>query len=104
MLADYFPTRPATSPLFGEDEEGAERDETETDRLFPVERFAQIEDREDDEDRKRDDLLDRLPLGGIEITIADAVCRDLGAIFEKGDRPAGENDKIERIVFELKVT
>src|SRR5690606_32253699 len=60
--------------------------------MVPADRFTEIPDRKRDEDRKGDDLLDRLQLGGAEIAVADPVGRHLEAIFQQGDGPARQDD------------
>jgi hypothetical protein len=64
-------------------EERRDYDKSEAHAVIPFELVAEKENREHREDRKRDDLLNRLKLRGVELVGADAVRGHLKTIFEK---------------------
>jgi hypothetical protein len=68
------------------DKEGTERHEREARGIVPLEFFAQIEDRENRKDRKRNDFLNGLELRAVEFVRTNAVRGSLKAILEEGDR------------------
>lgn len=72
-------------------EKCGQNDTTEACGIVPLNVFAEIEDRERRENRKRDDFLNRLQLRGGKFIRADAVRRDLEAVFEERNPPAHEN-------------
>jgi hypothetical protein len=59
----------------------------EGETVIPGDLFAEIELREDDEHTERDHLLDDFQLESREFAVADAIGRDLKAVFHKGDEP-----------------
>ena len=71
-----------------EDEEGTGDDEGEADGMVPGDAFAEIHGGEDAEDGEGDDFLYGLQFSGGEVAEADAVGRDLQAVFEEGNAPA----------------
>lgn len=91
--------------LFAEDEVDGQNQAEESGEVVPAQRIRAHEDqREDGEDRERDDLLDHLELpdreGTAEFGAADAVGRDLKAIFKQGDAPAQQHDGHEAEALE----
>ena len=66
-------------------------DKSESHAMVPFELVAEIKDRKHREDRKRDDLLNRLQLRGVELVGADAVRRHLKTVFEEGNAPAHQD-------------
>ena len=73
-----------------EDEERTGDDEGEADGVVPGDAFAEVHGGEDAEDSEGDDLLYGLQFCGGEVAEADAVGRDLQAVFEEGYAPAQE--------------
>jgi hypothetical protein len=60
-------------------------------RVIPSDAFAEVEPREDDEYAERDDLLYDFQLVTREFSIADAIRRDLKAVFGERDEPAHQD-------------
>ena len=80
-------------------------DEGKSHDVIPLHLLAQIEDREHHKHEERNHFLHRLEFGGGEMGVADAVGRNLQAVFEKGDQPTDEDDGYERrgLVFQMAV-
>ncbi len=89
--------RPVTPPMRAplslgvEDEEGAGRDQRETDGVVPGQALLEPEHREAGEDGQGNDLLHRLELGGRIDGGADAVGRHRQDVFRQRDHPARED-------------
>jgi hypothetical protein len=73
------------------DEEDGKCDTTESRGVVPLYFLAEIEDREDGEDRESDDFLNGLQLRGAEFIRANAIRRNLEAVFEKSNSPAHQD-------------
>jgi hypothetical protein len=73
------------------DEEDGKCDTTESRGVVPLYFLAEIEDREDVEDRESDDFLNGLQLRGAEFIRANAIRKNLEAVFEKSDTPAHQD-------------
>jgi hypothetical protein len=67
-------------------------DATEACSVVPLYFLTEIQDGENREHREGYDFLNRLQLRRAEFVRADAIGRNLEAVFEKGDPPAHEND------------
>src|SRR5436853_3406342 len=76
---------------FFEDEKHGSENQQKADDVIPFYFFFEIDDREDAKDQKRDDFLHGLQLRGGELITADAVGRDLKAVFGKRNQPAHQN-------------
>lgn len=74
-----------------ENEKSGQDDAAEARGVIPLYFFAEIENRESREDRECDDLLNGLELRGGELVRANAIRRDLEAVFEECDAPAYED-------------
>lgn len=87
------------------DEKYGEADAGKTRGVVPFEFFAKIGDGENGENCERNDFLNRLELRRGKFVRADAVCRDLKAVFEKSDAPTCEDDFPERFaaIFQMTV-
>ena len=96
--------RSPSLPLVEEEEDGQD-DAAETREIVPAQLLLQVKHGKDGEDAEGDYFLNGLELRGGELIGADAVGRDLEAVFEKGDAPAGDDDFPERLaaVFEVAV-
>jgi DME family drug/metabolite transporter len=92
----------ASAPLV-EDEERPGGDEAKSDKVVPGQWFLQVENREDGEDRKRDDLLDGLQFRRREVAMADPVRGHHQAVFEERDPPADKDYSHQRGLLELQV-
>jgi hypothetical protein len=93
------------SSPFMEDEEGSEDEAECAYTVIPFEFFAQIDDGENREDTEGDNFLDGFELGGVEFIGADAVGRNLEAVFEEGHAPTGDDDFPQSFtaIFEMTV-
>lgn len=91
------------SPLFKDHRDGYD-DQRETGDVIPAHWLLQVQHGEHSEDRQRDHLLDRFQLRGGEFVRADAVCRNLEAVLEKGNHPADNDDLEERDIAVFQVT
>jgi hypothetical protein len=76
-----------------------------TDAIVTLQFFAEISDGEDREHGQCNYFLDGFKLRRAEFVRADAVCRHLETVFEKGDAPTGDDDLPERFaaVFQVAV-
>jgi len=72
--------------------------------VVPAQVLAEIERDEDTEDDERNDFLNYLELHGGEAVCADAIGRDLEAVFEQGNAPTDQDDLPERLVAKAEVT
>lgn len=72
--------------------------------MIPSRTFPEVEDCKYNENNQSYDLLDDLELEGIELAIAKPVCRNLKAIFEECNSPAGEDRSPDGNVPEFEVT
>src|SRR5215211_5648821 len=95
-------TLPA-SWLGREDKECAQRNETEAHDLAEAERLLEVEYREDGEHGERQNLLDRLQLGGRIDGVAVAIGRHGEAVLEERDQPGNNNDEEQRLFLEAQV-
>ena len=68
-----------------EDDPGGQHDQTETDDIVPAQRLVEIEHGKEAEYAEGDDFLNGLEFRGVEVAVADAVCRYLKHVLEKGD-------------------
>jgi hypothetical protein len=70
--------------------------------VVPFDVFTEIPPGEYDEDAERDHFLDDFQLKCREFAVADAVCRDLEAVFRERDQPTHDDCGKERslAVFE----
>lgn len=65
--------------------------------MIPVEPLTQDNNRKYGKHAEGNDFLKNFQLSGAEMAIAYTVGRDLKKILEKGNAPANQNDKKERI-------
>ena len=72
--------------------------------MIPSRTFPEVEDCKYNENNQSYYLLDDLELEGIELAIAQSVCRNLKAIFEECNSPAGEDRSPDGNVPEFEVT
>jgi len=61
--------------------------------IVPAQTFSQVKVDENREDRQRDDLLDDLERVCGEFPVADAIGRNLEAVFGERDKPANHHDQ-----------
>ena len=80
----------STLSLSFEHEERTSDDEGEADGVVPGDALAEIHGGKNAENREGDDFLNGFQLGGGEVAEADAVGRNLKAVFEEGYAPAQE--------------
>ncbi len=73
--------------------------------MIPPDVLAEIQPREDDEHAKRDHFLNDFQLKGRELAVANAIRRDLKAVFGEGYQPAYDDGGKERsfAVFQVAV-
>jgi len=73
--------------------------------VVPFNIFAEVPPGEDDEHAERDYFLDDFQLKHGELTVTDAVCRNLKTIFREGDQPAHHDggEKGRLAVFQVPV-
>ena len=93
---------PRDLPLV-ENEKYSQGDATEARGMIPLYFFIEIENREYGEYQQSDHFLNSLELRGAELIRANAVRRDLEAVFEKSDAPAHQNHLPESGSAELQV-
>jgi len=95
--------RPVSSPFFEDHRDGGD-DQGEAGEVIPTQRLFQVEHGERGEDGESNYFLDGLELGGRKLVRADAVGRDLEAVFEEGDQPADQDHFVEWDFAELQVS
>src|SRR6267378_298832 len=72
-------------------EENGEGNAAKSRHIIPLQLFAQVHDGKNRKYRQRDHFLDGLELRGREFVRANAICRNLEAIFEERDAPTSED-------------
>src|SRR5579859_5078048 len=87
-----------------ERKEDSADEEARGDSVIPAQMLAEIESNEDSEDNQRDHFLNDFELHGRESVCADAVGRDLEAIFKQSNGPADEDHFPERLVAKAEMT
>jgi hypothetical protein len=87
-----------------ENKKDRETDAGKAGGVIPAEFFSEIGHGEDGENSERDNFLNCFELGGGEFIRANAIGRDLEAIFEKSNSPTGENDFPESFAAVFEVT
>jgi hypothetical protein len=86
-----------------ENEKCPQGDEAEAERVVPSEGFFQVGDGKDCENDEGDDFLNGFQLGCVKDGMADAVGRDLQAVFEKRDAPRDQDHGDQAGGFEFEV-
>jgi len=87
-----------------EGEEDCADEEARGDGVVPAQVLAEIEGDEDAEDDERNHFLNDLELHGGEAVCADAIGRDLEAVFKQGNGPTDEDHFPERLMAKAEVT
>ena len=87
-----------------EDEENRSHQASTRGSVIPAQLLMEVEGHKYAEDQQRDHFLDHFQLHHREAVRAEAVGRNLKAVFEEGNAPTDEDDLPKRLLTKAQVT